>query len=104
MFCETGENEKQVDGQPEEVETVEFGEISSLLRSIGISGDISEEELNQIGEWDSMDKQRVDAIRVELSTIADDIEDFIDENEVDKNSTTSEVDYKMQKIEEPRTS
>ena len=51
-----------------------------------------------------MDKQRVDAIRVELSTIADDIEDFIDENEVDKNSTTSEVDYKMQKIEEPRTS
>ena len=26
-----------------------------------------------------MDKQRIDAIRVELSTVADDIQDFIDE-------------------------
>ena len=49
-----------------------------------------------------MDKQKIDrtdAIRVELSIIADYIEDFIDEN-----STTSEVDYKITKIEELRTS
>ena len=50
-----------------------------------------------------MDKQRIDAIRVELSIIADDIEYFIDENEIDENST-SEVDCKISKIEELRTS
>ena len=77
MFSETGEKEEKVDGQLEGTETVEVGEISNLLRSISISGDISE-GLDQIGEGDNMDKQRIDAIRVELSTIADDIEDFID--------------------------
>ena len=103
MFSETGENEEKVDGRPEEVGTVEVGEISNLLRSISISGDISE-GLDQIEEGDNMDKQIIDAIRVELSTIADDIEDFFDENEIDENSTTSEVDYKITKIEELRTS
>ena len=78
VFCETGEKEEKVDGQPEVVETVEFGEISNLLWSISISGDISE-GLDQIG-GDNMDKQRIDAIRVQLSTVADDIEDFIDKN------------------------
>ena len=97
------ENEEKVDCQPEEVETVEVGEISNLLRSISISGDISK-GLDQIGEKDNMDKKKVDAIRVGLSTIADDIEDFIDENEIDEISTTSEVDYKVSKIEELRTS
>ena len=103
VFSETGEKEEKVDGQPEEVGTVEIGEISKLLRSIRISGDISE-GLDQIGEGDNMDKQRIDAIRVELSTIPDYIEDFMDENEIDENSTTSEVDYKIGKIEELRTS
>ena len=51
-----------------------------------------------------MDKQRIDTIRVELSTIANDIEDFIDKNEIVENSTTSEVDCKISKIEELRTS
>ena len=101
VFSETGEKEEKVDGQPEGTETVEVGEISNLLRSISISGDISE-GLDQIG-GDNMDKQRIDAIRVELSIIADDIEDFIDENEIDENST-SEVDCKISKIEELRTS
>ena len=103
MFSETGEKEEKADCQPEEAETVEVGEMSNLLRSIIISGDISE-GLDQIGEGDNMDKQRIDAIRVELSTIADDIEDFIDENEIDENSTTSEVDCKISKIEDLRTS
>ena len=53
VFSETGEKKEKVDGQPEEVETV--GDISNLLRSISISGDISE-GLDQIGEGDSMDK------------------------------------------------
>ena len=34
MFSETGEKEHKVDGQPEEVETVEVGEISNLLRRL----------------------------------------------------------------------
>ena len=50
------------------METVEVGEISNLLRSISISGDISE-RLDQIGEGDNMDKQRIDVISVKLSTI-----------------------------------
>ena len=103
LLSETGEKEEKVDGDLEEVENVEVGEISNLLRSISISGDISE-GLDQTGEGDNMVKQRINAIRVELSTIADDIEDFIDENEIDENSTTAEVDCKISKIEELRTS
>ena len=68
MFSETGEKEEKVDGQPEEAEIVEVGEVSNLLRSISISGDISE-GLDQIGEGDNMDKQRIDVISGELSTI-----------------------------------
>ena len=86
-----------------EKETVEFGEISKLRRSISISRHISE-GLDQIGEGDKMDKQRVDVISVEISIIADDIEDFIDENEIDENSTKSEVDCKICKIEELKKS
>ena len=47
-----------------------------------------------------MDKQRVDVISVEISIIADDI----DENEIDENSTKSEVDCKICKIEELKKS
>ena len=60
------------------METVEVGETSNLLRSISISGDISE-RLDQIGEGDNTDKQRIDAIK-------------------------GEVDYKISEIEELRTS
>ena len=84
MFSEIGEKEEKVDGEPEEVETVEVEEILNLLRSISISGDVSE-GLDQIGEGDDMDNQKTDAIRVELSTIANDIEDIIDENDIDEN-------------------
>ena len=51
-----------------------------------------------------MDKQRVDVISVEISTITDDIEDFIDENEIDENTTKSKVDYKISNIEELKKS
>ena len=103
MLSETGEKEEKADGYPEEVETVEVREVSNVLRSVSISEDISE-GLDQIGEEDNLDKQRIDAMTVELLIIADDIEDFIDENEVDENSTTTEVDCKISKIEELRTS
>ena len=42
MLSETGEKEKKVDGEPGEVENVEVGEISNLLRSLSIAGNISE--------------------------------------------------------------
>ena len=45
-----------------------------------------------------MDKQRIDVIRVELPEVAHDIEDFVDDNEIDVNSTTSEVDCKISKL------
>ena len=54
VFSETGEKEEKVDGQPEDAETVEVGEIRNML-SISISGDISE-RLDQIGEGNNMGK------------------------------------------------
>ena len=45
-----------------------------------------------------MDKQRIDVLRVELSAVAHNIEDFIDDNEIDVNSRTSEVDCKISKL------
>lgn len=42
VLSETGEKEKKVDGEPGEVENVEVGEISNLLRSLSIAGNISE--------------------------------------------------------------
>ena len=83
VLSETGEKEEKVDRQLGKVETVDVGEISNILRRISISGDISE-GLDQSGEKDNMDKQRIDAVRVELSTVADDMEDFIDEIEIDE--------------------
>ena len=40
VLNETGRKEAKVDAQPGEVDTVEVGEISKLVRSISISGDI----------------------------------------------------------------
>ena len=84
------EKKEKVNAQQGEVETVEIGEISNLLRSISISGDIRK-GLDQSGERDNMDKQKIDAMKVELSAVAVDIEDFIDENEIDDNLTMSVV-------------
>ena len=97
VFSETGEKEEKVDGQLEEAKTVELREILNLLRSISISRNIRE-GLDQVGEGDNMDKQRFDVIPEELSTTADDIENFIDENEIDENLTTPEVDCKIDKL------
>ena len=51
-----------------------------------------------------MDQERTDATIIELSTVANDIEDFIDENETDDNSVTSVVNSKISKIEDLRKS
>ena len=42
MLSETGEKERKVNGEPGDVEDVEVGEISNLLRSISIAGGKSE--------------------------------------------------------------
>ena len=103
VLSETGEKKGNVDGQPGEVETVEADEISNLLRRISISGDISD-GLDQTGEGGNMDKHRTDAVKVELPTIADNTEHFIDKNERDENSVKSVVDCKTSQTEELRTS
>ena len=94
MLIETGEKEEKVDGQPK-------WKLQKLVK-YQIYWEVSE-VLNQIGE-DNTDKERNDTIRVALSTVADDTEDFIDENEIDLNSTISEADCKICKTEELRTS
>ena len=95
MLSETGEKEEKVDGQPK-------WKLQNLVK-YQIYWEVSE-GLNQIGEEDNTDKERNDATRVALSTVADDTEDFIDENEIDLHSTISEADCKICKIEELRTS
>ena len=77
----------------------EVAEISNLLRSISIS-----ENLHSIHQEDNMEKQKIDLLKIDESTIAEDVDDFIDENEIDQSSTLEQIDAKIDKMEQLRTS
>ena len=98
---ETGEQtEKQLKGE-EEVDRDNIGEVSklsNLLKSISIS-----EDLQLVSSEENMSQEKIDALSTEESTIADDISDFIDENEVEYRLDASEIDNKISKLEELRT-
>ena len=51
-----------------------------------------------------MEKQRVDSLKVVEFILAEDIADHIDENDVGDSSTVEEVDSKMRRVEQLRTS
>ena len=94
-FSKTGEK-VQVEEQNQEVE--ELAEISSLLRSISIS-----EDLQNIDQEDNMEKQKIDLLKTDESTVvAEDVNDFIDENEIDQSSTLEEIDTKINRMEQLR--
>ena len=86
--------ENQEGGQNEEV-----AGISTLLRSISIS-----EELEHLHQEDNMEKQRTDSLKVDEVTLAEDIADYIDENDAGDSNTTEEVDSKISRAEQLRTS
>ena len=95
-FSKTGVK-VQVEEQNQEVE--EVTEISSLLRSISIS-----EDLQNIDQKDNMQKQKIDSLKIDESTVAEDVDDFIDENEIDQSSTLEQIDTKINRMEQLRTS
>ena len=51
-----------------------------------------------------MEKEKIDDLAIDESTIADDIADYIDENEVEDATSISEIEGKINKIEQLRTS
>ena len=50
-----------------------------------------------------MSQEKIDALSIKESTIADDISDFIDENQVENMLDASEIYNKISKLEELRT-
>ena len=51
-----------------------------------------------------MEKPRIDSLKVGEFNLAEDIADHIDENDVGDSSTVEEVDSKMRRVEQLRTS
>ena len=104
-FSETGEIiQKEVEVEEDKQEVVEeqgeeVAELSNLLRSISIS-----EDLQLMSREAEMEKEKIDALAVDESTIAEDIADYIDENEVEDATSISEIEGKINKIEQLRTS
>ena len=73
--------------------------LSNLLKSIPISEDlqlVSSENQN-------MSQETIDALSIEESTIADDISDFTNENQVEDMLDASKIDSRIRKLEELRT-
>ena len=50
-----------------------------------------------------MSQETIDALSIEESTIADDISDFTNENQVEDMLDASKIDSKIRKLEELRT-
>ena len=76
----------------------EVSKLSNLLRSISVS-----EDLELVSSEENMSQEKIDALSIEESTIADGISNFIDENQVEDMLDASEIDNKISKLEELRT-
>ena len=98
VVSKTGDRTEVVENQ-EQQEIEEVREISTLLRSISIS-----EELQHFHQEDNMEKQRIDPLKVDEFTLAEDIADYIDEIDVGNSSTMEEIDSKISRVEQLRTS
>ena len=98
VVSKTGDRTEVVENQ-EQQEIEEVREISTLLRSISIS-----EELQHLHQEDNMEKRRIDPLKVDEFTLAEDIADYIDEIDVGNSSTMEEIDSKISRVEQLRTS
>ena len=104
-LSETGERiQKEVQVEEVQQEVIQeqgekVAELSNLLRSISIS-----EDLQRMSREAEMEKEKIDALAIDESTIADDIGDYIDKNEVEDATSISEIEGKINKIEQLRTS
>ena len=79
--------------EKEEVKSNQIEGVSNLFRTISISKD-----LKSLNVKESMDKQRADALVIDEATITEDIDDYIDENNVENVLSKEEVDEKFNKL------
>ena len=79
---ETGEKMEK-----EEVEGDQIEEVSNLFRTISISKD-----LQSLNVKESMDKQKAHALVIDEATIGEDIDDYIDENNLEDMLSIEEVE------------
>ena len=88
-LSETGEKiQKEVEVEEVQQEVVEeqgkkVAELTNLLRSISIS-----EDLELMSRKAEMEKEKIDVLVIDESTIAGEIANYIDENEVEDATTT----------------
>ena len=71
--------------EKEEVESDQIEDVSNLFRTISIS-----EDLKSLNLEESMNKQKADALVIDEATIWEDIDDYIDENDVKNMSSIEE--------------
>ena len=65
----------------------EVSKLSNLLRSISVN-----EDLELVSSEENMSQEKIDALSIEESTIAEGISDFIDENQVEDTLDALEID------------
>ena len=65
----------------------EVSKLSNLLRSISVN-----EDLELVSSEENMSQEKIDALSIEESTIAEGISDFIDENQVEDMLDALEID------------
>ena len=80
-------NETGEEMEKEEVEGDQIEEVSNLFRTISISKD-----LQSLNVKESMDKQKAHALVIDEVTIGEDIDDYIDENNLEDMLSIEEVD------------
>ena len=80
--------------EKEEIESNQTEKVSNLFKTISIS-----EYLESLNVEKSIDKQKADDLVIDEPTIAEDIDDYIDESNVENVLSIEEVDEKTPRIE-----
>ena len=83
-------NESDEKVTKEEVEGDQIIEASNLFRTISIS-----EDLQSISVEESLDKQKADSLVMDEATVGEDLDDYIDENNLENIVSIEEVDEKI---------
>ena len=98
MLSETGDRTEVLENQ-EQQEKEEVAVISTLLRNISIN-----EELEDLNQEENMEKQRINSLKVDEFTLAENVAGYIDENNVGDSSAMEEIDSKISRTKQLRNS
>ena len=97
-FNETGEKIEISDNQREEG-TTEVEEISNLMRRVSINSEVRPSDQSF-----GIEKQKIDTLTIEIQALGDDIDDYIDENEVEDLNTIEDIESCINKVEQSKSS